>query len=166
MRRPPAVDVFSGHLVELSLIESKSMKTKKSEQAEYSLKVVVAYEDADCQTVARETLERFRSRLQLTEQLAYSMWKFDFLSFPAFKPMATAEAEEADIVVVAGREHDHLDDAVRNWLEDWHNSRSARTQALAFIGALDETGKEDEPAAVCNELRELASDKHVDFFCL
>jgi hypothetical protein len=145
----------------------KSTKAAKSKSSDYSLKVVVAYEDADCQTIARETLERFRKRLELNEELAYSMWKFDFLNYPAFKPMAADEANEADIVVVAGHEHDHLDEAVRSWLEHWHHPSTARTQALAFIGAReDEIDCETEPAAVCNELRHLAGDKHVDFFCL
>ena len=135
-------------------------------QSQHRLSILVFYEDAAALTTAREKLETIKRRLGFEDEIDFSMWKFDFLDSPALRELAEAEASGADVLVVATTHQGPLHPNVKSWIKSWQPSATSPGRALAFIGAAQQYGTEEEISPACVELQQIANVRHLDFFAL
>ena len=140
------------------------MRPELTHEPDYPLSVLVAYDDHASGFRAKEMLESLKAKLQLEKELIYFLWKFDLLRNPKLRSNAAAQANEADILLVAAHEDRELDDSVKEWLENWCCARPERPQALAYLASAS-TAKAGTETPLCTYLRGLAQSSQADFFC-
>src|SRR4030095_1912252 len=81
-----------------------------------SFKVVIAYEDFETGKRAKRTYDLLVENLENDCVFSNQMWKFDVLSLPKLREMATHDALTADIIMIACRGDRELPSAVQNWI--------------------------------------------------
>lgn len=94
--------------------------------------VVIAYEDFETGKQAKRAYDSLTSGLGAEFMFSSPMWKFDVLSIPKLQEMAIADAQGADMVMVACRGGAELHKSVREWIDGWI-ARGTRAAALVAL---------------------------------
>lgn len=95
--------------------------------------VVIAYEDFETGKQAKRTYDILVETLGRECQFTNQMWKFDVLSIPKLREMASADASAADLVIISCH-GDELSGHTKKWIESWSNSP---TPPLALVALFD-----------------------------
>jgi hypothetical protein len=128
-----------------------------------SLKIVIVYENFIAGIRGREISERLAAQLKSDVDVNSGLWKFDLLDNPTLRDQASAEAINADIVIISVRNCD-LPHGVHEWLEGWLPAKKQHDAALvAVIEPDQESGSEAHQLQ--EHLRSLAAKASMDFFC-
>ena len=96
--------------------------------------VVIAYEDFETGKNAKKTYDFLVEHLGEECVFSNQMWKFDVLSLPKLREMATGDAREADIVIISAHGSNDLPTQVKEWIEQW---LAAKPHAIALVGLFD-----------------------------
>jgi len=127
-----------------------------------TLRVVIVYEYAEAGARAREVLRRVSDRTELGLEMESDAWKFDWLQHPDLRDCAARQAAEADMILLAARDPDHLPDHIRDWIQNWLPSRQGNT--AAFIAIFEDQDHPETPASYRACLVEMAGKGNADFF--
>jgi hypothetical protein len=82
-------------------------------------KVVTAYEDFEMGKHAKHIYDFLTQNLGADCEFSNQMWKFDVLSIPKLREIATKDAFEADILMISSRGGRGLAVGVKAWIESW-----------------------------------------------
>lgn len=93
-----------------------------------------------------------------------TVWRFDFFHSAALTDAVSRQAEEADVIIVAPRDPNHLPPQVKAWLEHWPTARRTETGMLiaVFHPSVAATAKSSNTALL---LWRAASRAQMDFIC-
>lgn len=128
------------------------------------LKFVLAYEDYVTGTRARIALDKVIRGLGDRFAFVRNTWKFTVLDLPYLREIASAEAAEADMVIIAAYEGRDLPPAVHSWLDSWISRRNGEGGCLlALLIDYEDQLQPGAPAPVCNYLRSLAAKAKMDY---
>lgn len=92
--------------------------------------VVIAYEDFETGKQAKRTYDYLVRNLAEESAFNCPMWKFDVLCIPKLLEMAVADAQSADIIMIACRGGTALPPSITQWIEGW---TSSGTRAVALV---------------------------------
>ncbi len=126
-----------------------------------SFNVLIAYEDFETGKHAKRTYDFLVETLGTDCQFSNQMWKFDVLSIPKLRELASADARAADLVVISCH-GDELPATTKQWIESW----VAGADGPIALGALFD--KSGAPGPFTREVREylasVARRGHMEFF--
>jgi hypothetical protein len=125
------------------------------------LRALVMYEDTVLGNRALAALNSIARRVETPGRLLCSLWRFFFLSDPSMLEMAAAEAQGADIIIIALPAESELPSEVNEWIRLWLSARNKRPKAL--VAFADEEAAGASPR-LFTRLREVARLGRMDFF--
>lgn len=96
--------------------------------------VVIAYEDFETGKQAKRTYDYLVRNLADESVFNCPMWKFDVLTIPKLLDMAVADAQSADIIMIASRGGSALPSTITQWIEGWI---AGGTRAVALVALFD-----------------------------
>jgi hypothetical protein len=140
-----------------------SRSAKIEEESANEVIVAIAYDDLRAgqwagrlfSSVAREEAGNLRFRLQ--------PWRFDFLADPEWSRFAAAEAQQADLLVLAVTHSPNLPAAVQRWLNEWFDGKRGDHSALVVLIESDNDSL-DSNSSTLQFLRHAAEEAGLDFF--
>jgi len=104
-----------------------------------SLTGLLAYSDAAHERLGRDYWHSLVVRMSVASDAAsLSEWKFEMLASQALRTLATEEAQEARVLVLATDSATPLPDCVKTWFESGHIADSAHRQTGWLIVLLSE----------------------------
>jgi hypothetical protein len=98
-----------------------------------SFKVVIAYEDFETGKHAKRTYDFLVESLGRNWHFENQMWKFDVLTIPKLREIASDDAAAADIVVISCHGHE-LPAHIKAWIDSW---LVEATKPLALVALFD-----------------------------
>src|SRR5262245_17652342 len=101
--------------------------------AHHTLKALLAYEDITVALQGQEVLRCLATELKPAFELRSGLWKFELLQDPELTEIATAEALEADMIIVATRGDTELPAPVASWIEGWVAEKRGDFGALIAV---------------------------------
>jgi hypothetical protein len=104
----------------------------QTDDAKPRFNVVIAYEDFAAGRHAQLTCDILARNLERELTLDSQMWKFDVLGNPQLREMATRDAAEADLIMIATRGEGDLPREVKVWIDDW-TGRLCNAMALVKL---------------------------------
>jgi hypothetical protein len=119
--------------------------------------VLSAYEDLEMGKQAKKTFEYLAKHLGADAELNHQMWKFDVLTVPRLREMASQDAANASIIIVASRTG-HLPAEVKWWLEI---ALEGDSKCVALVALVNTPAEFDSARGY---LAELARENGLDFF--
>src|SRR5207244_1056636 len=132
-----------------------------------AFKVVVVAGGHETVMRARRLFDRLAAKLGPGLELKPTIWKFDLLASTLLLELASSEAVEADLVIVAPETATDLPPAIKVLFERW--VREARKRVVILAGAADWEWDSDngtsESAPVLNYFRQLSKAWDFEFFC-
>ena len=127
-----------------------------------SINVVMAYEDVPDGQRAMKVYNGLRSRLGRDCEFNYELWKFEALQVPELRSVATSQAREADMVVIATHSQT-LSRSLKTWIAGWSAAGGSRPRAL--VALIEATGEwHPGTVPVFTELSEVAVTAGMEFF--
>jgi len=130
------------------------------EDSNPTFNVMIAYEDFETGTQAKQTYDFLVQNLGSECPFANQMWKFDVLSIPKLREMAVKDASAADIVIISCRDSE-LPPYVRSWLETW---TAAEHRSLALVALIERPERPEQGAGLRIDLAEVARRARMEFF--
>ena len=124
-----------------------------------TFKVVVAYEDFEAGKNAKRVYDFLTQNLGGDCEFSNQMWKFDVLSIPRLREVATKDAYEADILMISSRGGQGLAEGAAFWIESW---LAQGTRAIALVALFG--GETQETKAIRSYLAEVARRGGLEFF--
>jgi hypothetical protein len=129
-----------------------------------AFRILTAYEDIAAGIRAREMSKQLAAELKPELQISHNVWRFELLGHPQLREYASADAVEADLVIISAHGDEELPGHVKAWIGSWLNQR--RKGPCALVALLDQ--EEIVPGILpplCVWLRRMAEKGHMDFFC-
>jgi len=111
--------------------------------AKPTLNVVIAYEDFESGKHAKATYDFLVNQLGSEFRFLNQMWKFDVLSIPKLREMASKDATMADIIILSSRGGE-LSAELKGWIESWITVDGNLMAMVALFA--DEEGTETKAA--------------------
>jgi hypothetical protein len=127
------------------------------------LNIVVVYETFPNAIQAREMSERLAGELQLDGEIDCDFWNFELLNNAYLRGQAAAEASDAGMIIIATSAAGELPPQVLTWINSW--PRHPREDLAALVVLMDLPGEIEDTPPVCEFLRQIASERGMDFFC-
>lgn len=131
-----------------------------------ALKVAVIAAGGDSVPRARRLLDRLATELKPGFELQHSVWKFELLTSTTLRELATSEAVQADLVIVAPEAPGDLPPEVKMVFERW--VREGRKGLVILSERAGWEGHDGDvaggPAPVVNYFRQLSAAWDFDFF--
>jgi hypothetical protein len=124
--------------------------------------VVVAYEDLEAGKQAKKTYDYLEQTLGQECRFSNQMWKFDVLSIPKVREMATGDLASAHIIIVSCAKANSLPMEMKTWLEQCLDANS-RALALVFLYG-DVAALDEQPALTQKYLAATATRAQCRFF--
>lgn len=81
--------------------------------------VLLAYRDAEHELLGKTFWQDLSPYLNGVDCVRVTEWKFEMIASLALNRLATAEAREASLVLLAADSDEGLPEKVRTWLADW-----------------------------------------------
>jgi hypothetical protein len=123
--------------------------------------VLIAYQDLETGKHAKRTYDYLQKNLGRECTLTNQMWKFDVLSIPKLREIASKDAITADIIVISSH-GDELPPSVTRWIESW---LMQGTSALALVALFEKVEESvGSPMATRAYLAEVARRGGLEFF--
>jgi hypothetical protein len=127
------------------------------------VRTLIAYEDFRMGQWAKGLFDRLQGQLDPGCFLSVMLWKFDVLRFNQLRDIATEDAAEAQLIVIAARNKGDLPGFVKAWIREWLPRKNTRSCAL--VALLEQPEEFDHPqSAVEPFLQETALRAHLDYF--
>ncbi len=126
--------------------------------------VVIACENAATTPRACAFLKRVASKTGVDGRLIYTWWTFAELQSAPLRQLATADAANADMLLIAAQEGPALPETVREWIRHWAVAGATPSRSRVLVAWL-EPNQTDQGAAraVFSELKHLAELGWLDF---
>jgi hypothetical protein len=125
--------------------------------------VVIAYEDFDSGRRAMDACKLLVSQLGNEVHLRSSMWKFEVLEVTKLNRIATHDAIEADMIIVATARNGDLPGPVKAWVESWVPEKRGQTAALLALMVFTDGNELDGTNPTRTYLRSAATAAGIDF---
>jgi hypothetical protein len=126
------------------------------------LNVVIAYEDYEAGTRARNIMERLAPQLGREFQVMTDGWKFEMIGNCRLMPHAVQAAAGADLIILAMSENDDLPSYVKQWFEEWTLFKRAEPVALVVLHHL--RAYAGESPALRTYLESVVNQRGIDLF--
>jgi len=97
------------------------------------LHVVLVYEDFEMGVEGKKVFDLIAKEAGGEDAARLTVWRFDFFHSSALTLAVSRQAEEADVIIVAPRDHNHLPPQVKKWLERWPSRRRLSSGALVAV---------------------------------
>jgi len=97
------------------------------------LHVVLVYEDFEMGVEGKKVFDLIAEEAGGEDVARLTVWRFDFFHSSALTLAVSRQAEEADVIIVAPRDPNHLPPQVRKWLERWPSRRRISSGALVAV---------------------------------
>src|SRR5689334_547933 len=94
-----------------------------SQDDSMKLGVLLMHEDLATGLRGKHALDQVAERLSQKAEFCVHLWRFDLMKEESFRSQAVEDAREANIVVLAMRDHAELPPPVRTWFEEWLENR-------------------------------------------
>jgi len=98
-----------------------------------SLNVVLVYEDYEMGAEGKKIFDLIAKEAGGENAARLTIWRFDFFHSSELMLAVSRQAEEADVIIVAPRDPNHLPPQVKKWLERWPQRRQRATGALVAV---------------------------------
>lgn len=121
--------------------------------------VVVAYDDDTASSPALKTCDYVIKQLGSGVPVRRTVIN---LRQQSDRRSAARTAASADMVIVSADEHRELSPEMREWLDEWTGHRS--TEEGALVAILNRRGSEPVRSDLREQLRQVATAAHMDFF--
>ena len=131
-------------------------------------KAVILYEDSTTESRARAAFDQLVTEFSGACAAGCHQWSFEVLVDAQLRDVASSEAAQADLVILAGHRPADLPDVVKNWIWTWLPVRRTPGGALApsFDDCVEcERGSRHTASPVCVALRRAAAASRMDFVC-
>ena len=125
--------------------------------------VVIAYEDFTAGRRAIDACKLLVAQLGNEVRFRSSMWKFDVLEVAKLNRMATHDAVEADMIIVATAQNGELPGAVKVWVESWVPEKRGQTAALLALMDFSDVSELDGANLARDYLQNAAAEAGIDF---
>jgi hypothetical protein len=124
--------------------------------------ILMVYEDSLAGKRAMDACQVLMSQLEGEVELRSSMWTFHTLRNPKLSRIATEDAIEADVIIIATGRNSELPGDVRKWIELWVPQKQGQTAAL--VAMTDFTGGDSARSSVTHVfLKGAAATAGIDF---
>jgi hypothetical protein len=107
-------------------------KIRDEKVFEATMNAVIIYDNIDCTSQVKATLERAAQRADASMHCHVRPWRVDFLNCLPTSETALVEATDEHMIVLALRRLKSLPASLRNWLETWTQRRAVPEAALAI----------------------------------
>jgi hypothetical protein len=124
-----------------------------------SFKAVIAYEDFETGKHAKRVYDFLTQHLGADCEFSSQMWKFDVLSIPKLREIASKDALDADILMISSRGGKDLAGGAKAWIESWLEKG---TCAIALVALFNSELHENQPIRAY--LAEVARRGGLEFF--
>jgi hypothetical protein len=124
--------------------------------------VVVAYEDLEAGKQAKKTYDYLVQTLGHVCRFSNQMWKFEVLTIPKVREMATGDLASADIIIISCARANSLPMEMKAWLEECLETHS-KAIALVFLYG-DHSAPDEQTALTQNCLASTATRADCRFF--
>jgi hypothetical protein len=132
-------------------------------EAARDLKVFVACENPAAAAQACDVLDRIGRNIEADGRLIYNWWNFEVLAIPSLKPLAGAEAAEADLIIVAAHDGSKVPKEIIDWLNSQLSMGTCRCRAL--VALLDSHGiRKTASLETLAPLKKIAKLCRIDFY--
>src|SRR5436309_2195538 len=118
-----------------------------SRRTSAQLNVVIAYADFSSATLAKQILADSLRVLSSHFVVKTTLWKFDLLNLAALREIATQDATEAQIVIIAADKEYGLSDGAKAWVESCLTNPAVKD--VAFVALM----KDEQTEYSYNPLR-------------
>jgi len=102
------------------------------------LNVVVAYADFSSATLAKQILADSLRVLSSHFVVKTTLWKFDLLDLPALREIATQDAAQAQIIIIAADKEYGLPEGAKTWVESCLTNPAVKDVAFVALVKDDE----------------------------
>ena len=104
-----------------------------SRRTSAELNVVIAYADFASATLAKQILADSLRVLSTHFVVKTTLWKFELLDLPALREMATQDATEAQIIIIAADKEYGLSDGAKAWVESCLTNPAVKDVAFVAL---------------------------------
>jgi hypothetical protein len=129
-------------------------------ESKVAFNVAIIYEEIELGKLAKRTCDFLVDSIGLGCGFTHQIWKFDALSIPVFREVATQDAAGTDIVVLACQTG-NLPSPVLSWLQTWLERAAS---PLALVALFDPGANNPQTLAARASLSSLAERSGVEFF--
>ena len=113
---------------------------------EAKFNVLVAYDDVPAGQHAMRMIGNVERRIGEIETRYPSLWRFDLLKDPDWRIQATAEAIQADLLVISASGQSGLSGGVKTWLQTCLTQKKGTAAAVvALLGSGEHLDPPDSP---------------------
>jgi len=156
------------HMQTASLDETIRRPSFAGEAPRRQLRTILVYENLAAAVRAQSLIHRLATELRPEFELFNQVWKFELLRHPQLKQEVTAEAIEADVIIISASSGTELPPLINSWIESWLPEKIG--QQASLIALFDQeveagNGAEEGPPSACEYLRRIAEAGGMDFFC-
>jgi hypothetical protein len=130
-------------------------------------RTVILYEDLATGTRAKRTLDQLAPQFGAPSALDCQLWSFNVLADAQSWEEASAEAVQADLVILSAHASSAVPGPVRNWIYTWLSAHHSPPAALAvtFDDCVECERTRRAASPVCAAFRQAASLSRLDFVC-
>ena len=125
--------------------------------------VVIVYEDFNSGRRAMDACKLLVSQLGNEVHLRSSMWKFEVLEVTKLNRIATHDAIEADMIIVATAQNGDLPGPVKAWVESWVPEKRGQTAALLALMDFADSDELNGTNPTRTYLQSAATEAGIDF---
>ena len=134
-----------------------------SRRTSAQLNVVIAYADFSSATLAKQILADSLRVLSAHFVVKTTLWKFELLSLAALRDIATQDAMEAQIIIIAADKEYGLPEGAKAWVESCLTNPGVKD--VAFVALVkDEQGESSYDSPFLNGFDEFPAENREDFF--
>ena len=108
--------------------------------------VLIAYDDVPAGQYALRTLGNADRQFEEFDKRYPSLWQFDLLEDPDWRALATAEALQADLLVISASGRSDLPGGLKTWLGTClEQKKGTPTAVVALLGLGEHSDPPDSP---------------------
>jgi hypothetical protein len=126
------------------------------------LNVLSVYSSKDAARMAAQVCNSLRVKLGSTFRVTQSEWNAELLRNGKLRQLATSEAVQSDVIILATNEGQEISSEIREWLESFRTEpRSAPSALVALLKCEDDK----TPHLVEKSLEAFAQAAKMSFYC-
>lgn len=130
-----------------------------------SFRLFIACEDQGALFQARKVEDQVQSLCGNEAQISRVFWSFSLLRYDQLRKHASAEAAEAEMLIIAFGENNELPDHVKSLLDSLPSRAQPGQAALVCLMGYKKDSNVEQPESHLPYLREVAEKCGLDFFC-
>jgi hypothetical protein len=135
----------------------------RMDESEKEIAVMILYDDLAAAQWAGEVFSSIGESPENNLRFRLQPWRLDFLADPDWADVATAEAAEAELLVVSMSRPSRLPVVIEKWLRAWLNNKHGSDAAVVVLSD-KKSGNALGNATRLEFLRRAATEAGVNFF--